>query len=153
MSWQSRVPAVLDALVALWAGTPQLSGIVQDGPIPVASASTEVLAVGADDGDDEGVSTQGLVAAEGMGSRPDREQFTVTCLVAVMDGASDMKAARDRAFELVAAASEAVTQDRTLGGVVMRAHVRGLSLRQLQTDGGALARVLFGVACDAYTVR
>lgn len=152
MSWQSRVPAVLDALVALWGGTPALDGLVQDGPAPLEGADLEVLSVGHDGGED-GVSTDGVISAEGYGGRPDREQFTVTCLIAVLNGANDGKAARVRAFELLSAASEAVTADRSLGGVVMRAHVRDVGLSQLQTEHGATARVLFTVACDAYTTR
>ena len=152
MTWESRVPAVLDALVSLWGAVPELADIVLDGPIPVDSAAMEALSVG-DDDDDDGISTEGLLSAEGMGSRPDREQFTVSCVIAVMDGANDMRAARLRAFDLLSAAAEALATNRTLGGVVMRAHVQGLSLRQLQTNGGALARVLFTVACDGYTLR
>lgn len=153
MSWQSRVPAVLDALVALWGGTPQLAGMVRDGPIPVDSADLDVLSVGHDDDDDQGTSTSGAILPEGMGSRPDREQFTVTCLIAVANGAGDIRAARARAFELLSHASEALTADRTLGGIVMRAHLQTMSLRQQQTSGGAQARLEFTVACDAYTVR
>lgn len=152
MSWQSRVPAVLDALFALWQAVPDLAGKVQDGPIPVESPALEVLSVG-HDGDAEGLSTEGTIAAEGYGSRPDRELFTVTCLIAVLDGTDDVRAARNRAFDLLSHASEAVTSDRTLGGVVMRAHVAGVSLNQLQVDRGALAELRFTVACDGYTVR
>lgn len=154
MSWQSRVPAVLDALVSLWDSTPDLAGLVQDGPVPIESPGLEILAVGHDDADGDGTSTEGLLSAEGMGSRPDREQFTVSCLVAVVDGANDARAARLRAFDLLSAAAEALAGDRTLGGIVMRAHVQGVSLRQLQTgEDGAKAQVFFTVVCDAYTVR
>lgn len=152
MSWQSRVPAVLDALVALWSGTPALAGLVQDGPKPLESANLEVLSVGHDGGED-GTSTDGVIIPEGYGVRPDREQFTVTCLVAVVNGAGNGKAARDRAFALLGSASEALTGDPTLGGIVMEAHVDSVALNQLQDDRGALARLVFTVSCDGYTVR
>lgn len=152
MTWQSRVPAVLDALVSLWSTTPELEGLVRDGPLPVESADPEVLSVGHDD-DDTGASTDGQIAPEGYGVEPNREQFSVTCLISVVDGANDTRAARARAFELLSAASAAITSDITLGGVVMQAGVQQLSLNQLQTVGGAEARILFGVACDAYTRR
>lgn len=151
MTWQSRVPAVLDALVALWGGTPGLVGLVQDGPLPLEGANLEVLAVG-HDGSDEGGSTEGALTPEGF-RQPDREQFSAVCLIAVVNGAGDLRAARIRAFELLGLAAEALGGDRTLGGIVLRAHVRDVALSQLQDDGGAQARLAFAVACDAYTVR
>lgn len=147
----SRVPAVLDALVATWETSPVLSGVVQDGPIPLATSAAEVVSVGYD-GSDDGTSTEGQIASEGL-ANPDREQFTVTCLVAVLNGAGDSRAARRRAFDLLSAASDALAADKTLGGVVMRANVSDVTLSQLQTENGALAQVLFTVACDAYTIR
>lgn len=152
MSWRSRVPEVLDALVALWAATPELAGVVRDGPIPVDSADLEVLSVG-HDGDDDAAAVTGAVTPEGLGSRPDREQFTVACAIEVLNGAGDGRAARVRAFDLLAHASEALTGDRTLGGIVMRAHVQEMSFSQPQTESGAVARLVFTVACDAFTVR
>lgn len=152
MSWQSRVPAVLDALAALWGSTPGLVGLVQDGPAPLESANLEVLSVGHDGGED-GTSTDGVIIPEGYGVRPDREQFTVTCLVAVVNAAGNGKTARDRAFALLGLAADALTVDRTLGGIVMEAHVDSMALNQLQDEGGALARLVFTVSCDGYTVR
>lgn len=152
MTWQSRVPAVLDALVSIWGGAPVLAGLVRDGPLPVDSADLEVLSVGHTD-DDTGASTDGLISPEGFGVEPNREQFSVTCLISVVNGANDVRAARVRAFDLLSAASAAVTADTTLGGVVMQAGVQQLSLNQLQTAGGAEARLLFSVFCDAYTRR
>lgn len=152
MSWGSRQPTVLDALVALWSGVPELDGLVRDGPEPFEGADLEVLSVGHDGGED-GTATDGVISAEGMGSRPDREKFTVTCLAAVLNGANDVRAARNRAYELLGFAAEALAADRTLGGVVMRAHLQDVQLTQPQTQHGAEARLLFTVACDAYTVR
>lgn len=111
-----------------------------------------MLSVGYDGGED-GAAIDGLITPEGYGVRPDREQFTVTCFIEVANGADDMRAARTRAFELLSLASEALTADRKLGGLVMEAHVQGVSLNQQQTDTGALARLLFTVDCDTYTVR
>lgn len=152
MTWQSRVPAVLDALVSLWRATPGLSDVVRDGPLPVDSADLEVLSVGHED-DDTGASTDGVISPEGFGTEPNREQFSVTCLISVVNGASDTRAARLRAFELLGAAIDAVTDDKTLGGAVMQATAQQVSLRQLQTTGGAEARLLFTVFCDAFTKR
>lgn len=152
MTWASRVPAVLDALVSVWAAAPELADLVRDGPLPVESADLEVLSVGHND-DDTGASTDGLVSPEGFGVEPNREQFSVTCLISVVDGANNVRAARIRAFDLLSAAAAAVTADTTLGGVVMQASVQQLSLNQLQTNGGAEARLVFSVFCDAYTRR
>lgn len=152
MAWQTRQPAVLDALVARWKTVPALTGIVQDGPVPLNSAALEVLSVG-DDGSDDGSSTEGRLLAEGMAVEPDREQFTVACLAAVLNGANNIQTARARAFEILSAASDELTTDITLGGIVLRANVQDVSLNQLQTGKGALAQVLFTVACDAFTAE
>jgi len=152
MSWQSRVPHVLDALVTLWRGVPELADIVQDGPLPLDSPDLEVLSVGYD-GNEDGTTAEGSFLPEGLGGRPDREQFTVTCLIVVVDGASNATAARARAYELFSIAAEALAVDRTLGGLVLRAYVGDYTLRQLQDQTGAKARLEFRVAVDAYTVR
>lgn len=152
MSWQSRVPEVLDALVALWSATPGLEDVVVDGPAPFEGADLEVLSVGHDGGDD-GEATDSLISPEGLGSRPDREQVTVTCLSSVLNGAGDMREARVRAYELLSLAAEALTTDHTLGGTVMRAHLQNVALSQEQTVSGALAQLTFTVACDAFTRR
>jgi hypothetical protein len=143
---------VLDALVVLWSGTAELAELVQDGPVPLDIADLEVLSVG-DDGSDDGTTVNGAFSPEGMGSRPDREQFEVTCLIVVVDGAGDIKAARTRAYELLSAAAEALAGDRTLGGLVLRASMADHTLRQLQDNRGGVVRVEFTVAIDAYTVR
>src|SRR5690554_7981125 len=115
MSWQSRVPQVLDALVTLWRGVPELADIVQDGPLPLDRPDLEVLSVGRD-GNEDGTTAEGSFLPEGLGGRPDREQFTVTCTIAVLDGSGDMRAARTRTFELYGIAREALAADHTLGG-------------------------------------
>lgn len=153
MSWQSRVPEVLDALVALWNATPELAGIVQDGPVPLESPDFAVLAVG-HTSTDEGTAAEGIVTPEGLGPPPDREQATISNEIAVLNGANDIRAARLRAYDLLSAASQALVDDRRLGGLVMRAHVQDVSLVQLQTaEQGALVRLAFTVAVDAYTVK
>lgn len=151
MTWQSRAPAVIDTLVSTWSASPVLAGIVQDGPIPVESADLEVLSVGYDDGDNDGVAVDGLVALEGLCVEPNREQFTVTCLIAVLNGSNDIRAARTRAYELLSAAVSLVLADITLGGIVMESSVQNVTLIQIQNDHGALARLVFTIACDAWT--
>jgi|SRR5690554_237052 len=152
MSWQSRVPQVLDALVTLWGAVPDLAGKVLDGPTPLDAPELELLSVG-HDGNEDGTTAEGSFLPEGLGGRPDREQFTVTCTIAVLDGSGDIKAARTRTFELYGIAREALAADHTLGGTVLRAYVGDYTLRQLQDQTGAKARLEFRVAVDAYTVR
>lgn len=152
MTWQSRVPAVLDALVSIWSAAPGLGDIVQDGPIPLQGAGTEVLTVGYDGGQ-EGISVDGALEFASLCPEPQREAFTVVCLIAVLNGSGDVRAARVRAYELLSAASAAVTADITLGGVVIEAGVTSQSLRQLQADNGALVKLGFSIACDAFTAQ
>lgn len=147
---QSRVPAVLDALVGVWSSSPELLGIVQDGPTPIQTSAAEVLSVGYDGGED-GTSSEGQFDPEGLAVEPKRESFSVNCLAGVLNGAGDIRAARLRAFDLLTAASGAITTDKTLGDVVLSASIDNVTLNQLQTPDGALVQILFTVACDAYT--
>lgn len=151
MTWKSRVPAAIDALVALWSASPVLAGIVHDGPLPLDSADLEALTVGYDGGDN-GTASEGTLVQAGMAVKPDREQFTVSCLIAVLNGAGNVRAARTRGFELLSAASEILASDKTLGGIALDASVQDVSLSQQQVaDGGALVQILFTVAVDAFT--
>lgn len=153
MSWQSRVPDVMDALVAAWKAAPDLAGVVvQDGPFVDQSPSQRLLVVGWTGGDDE-TSVESTFLQEGLAPTPDREQITVRCAAAVLSGSTDATAARQEVYELMAAAGDAVTRDRTLGLAGMRA---GLGTHQMtwnQTKAGMQAIVTFEVTTDGFTGR
>lgn len=147
--WKSKVPAALGALVATFTTADGLRDVtVRDGPSVSQARVLEVVSVGYTGIDGE-ADVDAITATEGLG--PDREQFTIRCVVAVTRGSTDMPAARARAYELFGAAAVAIAANRTLNGSVMRALVGSHSLTQYQTDQGAQAAVTFTVDCDSYT--
>ena len=95
----------------------------------------------------------GAASPEGLAVLPDRERYAVMCAAEVIDPGSDLPAARTRAYALHAACGAAIAVDHTLGKAVLRASLGIGSLQQQQTSGGALARVVFPVNCEAFTGR
>jgi hypothetical protein len=143
----------MDALVAAFNAAPELAGVtVRDGPSTSQATVREVISVGYTGTEGEADADSQLMT-EGLGGSSDREQFTIRCAAAALRGTTDLPAARQRAYELLAAAGVAIARDRTLGGTVMRAMVASHSLTQGQTPDGAQAVVVFEVSCDTYSGR
>ena len=153
MTYTSTVPAVVAALTAALQASPSLAGVpVHDGPELTDTGGTEGVAVGYT-GDQATDAVTGTATREGLGVLPDREQYSVFCVVEVIDPGGSTAAARARAYQLHAACGAAVAADHTLAGTVLRASTGFGALLQQQTTGGALARVVFPVDVDAYTSR
>jgi hypothetical protein len=143
----------MDALVAAFTAAPELEGVtVRDGPSTSQATVREVISVGYTGAEGESDAESQLLT-EGLGGATDREQFSIRCAAAALRGTTDLPAARQRAYELLAAAGAAIARDRTLGGSVMRAMVGSHNLTQGQTSDGAQAVVVFEVSCDAYSGR
>jgi len=150
-NWQSKVPAAIDALVTTFQTADGLRDVtVRDGASVSKARVLEIVSVGYT-GIEGQADVDAIAATEGLGGSPDREQFSIRCVVAATSGGTDMPAARKRAYELFGAAAAAIAANRTLNGEVMRAMVGSHSLTQYQTDQGAQAAVAFTVDCDAYT--
>lgn len=153
MPWTSRVPDVVDRIVDTYRAAPEFDGVtVWDGPELSKATPLEMLTV-AFTGDDADSDVESTSTAEGLGGKPDRETFTIRCAAAVLMGATDMRAARRRAYELHAAAGAVLAQDPTLGRLVLRARLGSHTFKQAQTDRGAQAIVVFGIDCDSFTAR
>jgi hypothetical protein len=151
MQWASKLPDAMDRLVAVFAAAPDLAGVtVRDGPSASQATMQEILSVGYTGSDDE-TDSETQTSAEGFNPARDREQFTIRCAAAVLQGAGGISAARKRAYEIVAAAGAALARDHTLGGTVLRAMIGSHSLSQDLTDRGVQVMVVFGVDCDAYS--
>lgn len=153
MAWTSRLPTAMDALVAVftaWPGLADAGVVVRDGPVTSQASVKEVVSVGftGTEGESDAEST---LLTEGVGGRVDREQFTIRCAVAVLRGSDDLVGARQRAYELLGEAGEAVASNRSLNGSVMRAMISSHSLTMDLAPNGAQAMVVFQVSCDAYT--
>lgn len=151
MAWASKLPAAMDALVAVFKAWPGLAGVtVRDGPSTSQATVQEIVSVGFTGGEDDN-SAESALLSEGLGGSIDREQFTIRCVAVVLRGSDDISGARQRAYELLKEAGAALAVDRTLRGSVMRAMVSSHSLTQDQTSSGAQAAVTFEVSCDAYS--
>jgi hypothetical protein len=153
MPWSSRVPDALDAIVDAFKVAPEFEGVtVWDGPEVSKTAAQEMLTVGFT-GDDNDNDVESTSLPEGLAASPDRETFTVRCAAAVLKGSTEMRAARRRAYELYSAAGAVLARDPRLDGVVLRARLGSHTFKQVQSDRGAQALVIFGIDCDAYTRR
>lgn len=153
MPWRSRVPDVMDALVTAWKAAPALAGVVvQDGPFVDQSPTQRLLVVGWTGGDDE-TSVESTVLQEGLARTPDREQITVRCAATVLLGSTDATSARRSVYELMGAAGDVVTLDRTLGLPGVHAGIGSHQMTWNQTKAGVQAIVVFEVAADGYTGR
>lgn len=149
MAWQSTLPTALDALVSMLRA--DLGSIVWDGPEVRDAAALEAVFVG-HTGGDEGTAASGAMSQPGLALQPDREQYAISCAASVLNGASDITAARNRAYELLAAVGAVLTANHTLGGVVMSAQLGEWSLEQQQIQElGAYASITFDVDVEAFT--
>ncbi|MEU8713616.1 hypothetical protein [Streptomyces sp. NPDC048663] len=149
----SRVPAAVDALLAILNGTPELSEVaIVDGPSSINFTQRQRLYVGWTPGDDASVSLE--QAFNSAGARTRDEAFTIHCYAESRAGDKDMKARRDEVFTLVGvvesalrATNEAPTAP-TLNGTVLWAHLTAGDLTQVQSEGTG-AGLVFTVTCQA----
>lgn len=144
MAWQLCAPDAVDALLAL--AQTLTATDVADGPKFTASQA-RALVIGAPDGQVEGVEHQ----LEGVGYSSEQEQtFTIYCRAeAVID--TSVSTARAAAYAALTDLAALVNADPTLGEVVMQAAVVDVSYSPIQNERGYIARVRFGVQCDAFT--
>ncbi|GHA61087.1 hypothetical protein ACFWMH_22035 [Streptomyces tendae] len=148
----SRVPEVIDRLLALGAADSALKGVrVSDGPELTEDDDPEWLIPGWDadpNGDYQAASTLGGWA--GLGSRRE-EQFQITVAVIAFNGDTDVRAARERAYEIAYAVEAWFAADPSIGLPELEAAIEASQLTQDQTDKGAKATLLLTVAGRGFT--
>jgi hypothetical protein len=154
----SRVPAVVDYLVAAFTAATTLGGAsppvaVYDGPVATRAPEQLLLWVGLGDPDSGGMevgaeSTQEWV---GAGSVHRNEHITVHCAAESWSGGTDVRTERLAAFAIVAAVEDILRRDASLGGLVLFVNpgVTDLELSQNNTNTGAIARVAFTITAKA----
>lgn len=148
----SRVPEVIDRLVALGEADTALSDVmVSDGPEVTESSVQDWLIIGFD-GDPEG----DFEAARTVGGWSDlatgrEETFEVTVAAIANRGDTDVKAARIRAYEIAARVEAWLRADPSLGLTSLEAAIEATRLQPDQTNQGAQARLLLTVAGRAFT--
>jgi hypothetical protein len=149
----SRVPAAVDALLAILRAAPALAEVaIVDGPSSVNFTQLRRLYVGWHPGGEAAVSlTQDFNSA---GARTRDEVFAISCYAEARAGDKDMQGRRSEVFALVGEvetalrATNAAPTAPTLNGTVLWAHLTAGDLTQLQ-DQGSLAGLAFTVTCQA----
>lgn len=149
----SRVPAAVDALLAILRAAPGLAGVaIVDGPESVNAASLQRIHIGWQPGADTAVSLQQSFNAAGARTRD--EVFEIACYAEARAGNTDIQGRRNEVFALVGevetalrATNEAPTAP-TLNGTVLWAHLTAGDLTQVQLEGSA-AGLAFTVTCQA----
>jgi hypothetical protein len=149
----SRVPAAVDALLAILRAAPALADVrIIDGPEPTNLSERDMIFVGWQPGADAAVGLQQDFASAGARTRD--EDFEIACYAESRAGDKDMALRRTRVFALVGAvetalrATDAAPTAPTLNGTVLWAHLTTGNLQQVQSEG-AVAGLAFAVACRA----
>lgn len=150
----SRVPAAVDALLAILQAAPGLDGVlIVDGPPWTNLTGNERIYVGwAPDG---GPAVSGVQDFNSAGARTRDEDFVINCYAEVWGGGTEMQPQRARVYQLLGEvetalrATNAAPEAPTLSGTVLWSHLTAADLAQDQTTDGARAGLPFAVSCRA----
>jgi hypothetical protein len=145
----SRVPAVLDALLAACRAASDLTGVaIVDGPPLTDLTNPDQVFIGWQPSADDVAAADAQDFAQ-LGAQRRDEQIDIRCYAESRSGDTVIKTVRDRAYALVGAVENLLRADATLAGTVLWTHLVAGDLRQPQTDAGALAGVEFAVHARA----
>ncbi|MBL3670639.1 hypothetical protein JL475_32660 [Streptomyces sp. M2CJ-2] len=150
----SRVPEVIDALVALGAADTALAEVqVSDGPEVTETSAPDWLVIGFDgdpNGDFQAANTVGGWTDFGTGRE---EQFQITVAAIASRGDTDVRAARARAYEIGGRVEAWLRADPSigLGRGQVEAAIEASQLTQDQTSQGVQAVLLLTMAGRAFT--
>lgn len=148
----SRVPEVIDALVSRLQADSGLAGVqVVDGPAVTEESSPDWLIIGYDadqEGDFQAASTVGGWTSLATG-REEQWQVTVACIAG--RGDTEVRAARERAYEIGDRVDLLLAADPSIGLRSVEAAVEASTLQQAQTGQGVQVRLLLTVAGRAMT--
>lgn len=153
MATTSRVPAAVDALLAIVQALPALADVrIVDGPTAVNLTDRNRIHIGWQPGAESAVSLQQQWNAAGARTRD--EMFAIACYAESRGGDKDMSFRRAKVFEMVAAveqglrATNLAPEAPNLNGTVLWAELTTGDLLQSTADG-ASAGLNFTVACRA----
>jgi hypothetical protein len=159
MTTTSRIPALIDYLVALFTNATTLGQAtppvtVLDGPAVTGLDAPLKLFVGLSDPENPSAeraaeSTQEWAALGRLGRN---EEITIHCCAEAWAGTDDLKTVRVAATGIVASAEQVLQADTTqFGGNVLFPDpgITGLALLQNTTQQGAVARVAFDLVFKA----
>ncbi|WP_371670025.1 hypothetical protein OG985_21730 [Streptomyces sp. NBC_00289] len=149
----SRVPAAVDALLAILRARPALEDVaIVDGPSAVNLTQRRRIHIGWQPDAEQAVALE--QSFNGAGARTRDEQFVINCYAESRGGDKDMSFRRADAFALIGEVEQALRATNeapeapTLNGTVLWAELTTGDLSQ-SADEGALVRVAFAVACRA----
>lgn len=155
MTITSRVPALIDYLVALFTSAATLGAAaapntvtILDGPATTELDPGLVLYVGLSDPDNQAAETaaDSQQSWGAIGRLGRNETSTIHCCAEAWSGTDDLHTVRVSAYGIVAAVEVLMQSDSTqFGGNVLFPNpgVTTVSLLQNNTDRGAIARVAF----------
>ena len=159
MTTTSRIPALIDYLVALFQGSALLGQAaspvtVYDGPATTGLDAQLKLFVGLHDPDSAGAepaadSTQEWAALGRLGRN---EMVSIHCCAEAWAGTDDLKTVRVQVTGIVAAVEQLMQSDSTqFGGNVLFPDpgITALQLLQNNTQQGAVARLAFDLVFKA----
>lgn len=142
MSTLTRMPAVVDGLVALFGTATGLQ--VLDGP-HIGEVMLEAICVGLSPDQAKPGYDVDVTQLEGFGPPRYQEEWTVSSLLSVSSGDTDIASLRVRAGELLAQVDEAL-RGAHVGTAWQRAAFGGrMEWLPLQTPNGASVNVFFDV--------
>ncbi|MFJ1581557.1 hypothetical protein [Streptomyces sp. NPDC088182] len=148
----SRVPELIDALVARCTADEVLTNVtVTDGPEVGGAAADDWLLIGFDgnpEGDFEAAQTVGGWASL-LTDREEQLQIPVTAVAT--RGDTDVRAARERAYQIGARLEELLRADPGVGLPSLEVAIEASQLVQDQTTDGIQARLVLTVAGRAFT--
>lgn len=147
----SQVPELIDALVARWRTDEGLAGVkVTDGPLVTESAAREWVTVGYD-GDEGGLFQAGTTEQDWAGMGTSRTEATrLSVGITVRRGDNEVKAARDRAYAILAVLAASLRADPTAGVPSAQVAIAATDLRQEPTGHGARVRLVVTLACRTF---
>ncbi|MER8004986.1 hypothetical protein [Streptomyces sp. NPDC094149] len=149
----SRVPAAVDALLAILRAAPNLAEVdIIDGPAAINYTQLKRLYVGWNPSAESAVSLE--QSFNGAGARTRDEAFAISCYAEARAGDKDMQARRTEVFALLGEVETALRATNTaptaptLNGTVLWAHLTAGDLSEVQAEG-SLAGLAFTVTCQA----
>ncbi|MEV4974447.1 hypothetical protein [Streptomyces scopuliridis] len=148
----SRVPELIDALVDRCRADEVLADVmVTDGPEVGGATADDWLLIGFDgnpEGDFEAAQTVGGWASLSTGRE---EQLQIPVGVVATRGDTDVRAARDRVYQIGARLEELLRADPGVGLPSLEVAIEASQLVQDQTTDGVQARLVLTVAGRAFT--
>ena len=142
----TAVAAAIDGLLARIRSSPTLSVpevFICDGPWLVRPTEPDVIVIGWLPA--EGPTVEWHAQHASLREGDESEDFVIQGLISSWRGDTDLKAARDRATQILQAIRATIWSDPSLDGAVSRAQLETISLAQWQSEDGVEVPIQFGV--------